>query len=1071
MKCLLIVICALLLPVPTFFLNAQTQLKFPAPVFNATPSSLDFGAVKIGSTKSDTVTVTNTGNGSLIIYVVATDIPEFRVSPDMGTIAASQSMKFIITFEPGSVGQKTANLIFAHIGVTSPDTVKLTGKAAGPPLFSPDPISVDFGDVTDGTRKTDSVSVTNTGWDTLRISNVISGNAVFTCSPSYGVKIAPGSSFTFHVTFYPLFPNTYASSIVFSDNTDGKKDSVRLFGKGTGPAAYATCELSKRVIDFGVVQTAMTATDSVIITNTGNAPLNFSGMNGFVPYPSCFGYSSGSGCWQLQAGGRCKLTFTFRPDVPRAFSGFMVIHHNAQAALDTIFTKGIGTGDSLVPGFALSTPSMDFGTIPNGVTSNNYFTITNTDLGTLSVAQIKVDPPGDYTVDPHFAFDVEHGANRQVTVAFAPMTDGVKNATVYIYHNAANPSHPVGLDSVQLTGVGTGGVPWPVFNVSKRQVHFDTVSTGMFRQDSLWIWNNGRIPLNIASTKSDNPRFSTLPQQPKIGVGDSTKIRIYFSPVVTGSDTAHIVFFSNATEATDTILATGTGVGAIDVPGFAVSRNFLDFGHKAIEDTMPKIDSFAVVNTSSFLLKIYSDSTSLPIYTIAMRKGAISPHDTGWMVVKYEPLAVGETYAWVRFRHNAPTHNDSVMVHGICDSTLNRAVPYLEPDALDFRGILVNTTARKNFAIHNYGQDTLVVSSITSSNPAFTFTGAAAVVPPLGLKSYELSFAPGNPIEYDGSIAVASNAREKIDTLNVRGSGVLLSDIAAVRAAPNGTDVAFRGVVTRARGAYTRIQDSTGGITIMQQSGAFASAIANYLVYKGDTILVLGRTSEQDNLKVVADSNINGFTAISHGNPTVVPIPLTLGEIAANGEQYESRLVSVHNITIDASGDLTFRENKTYVIYDTTLASFNVFLSIPDSRDSYIPTMPFLSRVDFTGVLGQKSYSPLKGYQIVPVDYSDLTKALVGVEDEPTIPQMYSLSNYPNPFSSITTITYAVPKPSYISLAVFDRLGRNVAQLAGGLMLPGTYRVRFDASRLPDGMYFYRLQAGGETLVGKIIKN
>jgi hypothetical protein len=454
-----------------------------------------------------------------------------------------------------------------------------------------------------------------------------------------------------------------------------------------------------------------------------------------------------------------------------------------------------------------------------------------------------------------------------------------------------------------------------------------------------------------------------------------------------------------------------------------------------------------------------------------MRKGAIAPHDTGWMVVKYDPISVGETYGWVVFEHNAPTHFDSVMVHGICDSTLHRAVPYLEPNTLDFRGLLVNTVAKKSFAVHNYGQDTLVVSAITSSNPAFTCSGAGAVVPPLSLKSYDLSFSPGAATTYDAAISIASNAREKIDTLTAHGSGVLLSDIASVRAMPNGLDVAFRGVVTRAKGAYTRMQDATGGITIYQESGAFASAVANYLVNKGDTLLVLGRTSEVDNLKVVADSNINGFTAISHGNPIVVPIPLTLAEIAMNGEQYESRLVSVRNISIDASGDLTFRENKTYVIYDTTIASFNVYLSIPSSRDSYIPKKPFLSLVDFTGVLGQKSFSPAKGYQLVPVEYGDLTKALVGVEEEPAIPREYALSNYPNPFSGITTIAYTVPKASYISLTVFDRLGRNVAQLASGLMFPGKYRASFDASRLPDGMYFYRLRADGETVVGKIVKS
>ncbi len=69
--------------------------------------------------------------------------------------------------------------------------------------------------------------------------------------------------------------------------------------------------------------------------------------------------------------------------------------------------------------------------------------------------------------------------------------------------------------------------------------------------------------------------------------------------------------------------------------------------------------------------------------------------------------------------------------------------------------------------------------------------------------------------------------------------------------------------------------------------------------------------------------------------------------------------------------------------------------------------------------------------------------------------------NYPNPFNPSTTITYQLPTTSNVSLKVFDMLGREVATLVNERQNAGQYQVRFDATRLASGMYFYRLQAGG----------
>jgi hypothetical protein len=89
----------------------------------------------------------------------------------------------------------------------------------------------------------------------------------------------------------------------------------------------------------------------------------------------------------------------------------------------------------------------------------------------------------------------------------------------------------------------------------------------------------------------------------------------------------------------------------------------------------------------------------------------------------------------------------------------------------------------------------------------------------------------------------------------------------------------------------------------------------------------------------------------------------------------------------------------------------------------------------------------------------------VGNEAETEIPSGYALdANYPNPFNPSTIIAYAIPETGDVTLKVFDVHGREIETLIRGQVQAGRHQVRFDATGLPSGVYFYTLSAGDTTL-------
>jgi hypothetical protein len=77
--------------------------------------------------------------------------------------------------------------------------------------------------------------------------------------------------------------------------------------------------------------------------------------------------------------------------------------------------------------------------------------------------------------------------------------------------------------------------------------------------------------------------------------------------------------------------------------------------------------------------------------------------------------------------------------------------------------------------------------------------------------------------------------------------------------------------------------------------------------------------------------------------------------------------------------------------------------------------------------------------------------------------------NYPNPFNPSTVISYQLTSGGFVSLAIYDQLGREVKTLVNKFESAGSHSVQFNADNLPSGIYLYKIKDGNYSATRKML--
>jgi hypothetical protein len=501
------------------------------PTVTVAPPSLTFSSQTVGTTSAaQSVTVSNTGTATVTFAgftVSGTNAGDFSVPlPTSGTmcspsgiLAGGANCTINVLFTPSASGTRTATLNIADNAIGSPQPVSLTGTGTGGSgTISISPTLLTFASQNVGTTSAaQAVTVSNIGGVTVTFTSIVTSGdfagATLAQCPSIAVEAAPC---VFSITFTPTATGTRTGTITFTDNATGSPQTVTLTGTGTGGTATVTVTPSSLTYSSQAVGTTSGA-ESVTVSNTGSAAVNFAGFSIIGANSSDFALGSAAGAGtcnpsgSLAANASCTISVTFTPTANGARAATLSIADNATGSPQSVSLNGTGTNAQVI----ISIPSGGSTTATATPGGTAYFGLEITGgtgvSGTVQLGCTPSSPTITCNAIPNMV--VLNGKAVEVAFGIQTFCQGAATSTGFMPPGGRGGAERAML----LLALALGGMAWMFRSRRRVAVTLATlllVAIGSAACNSLPQGPNGATPAgtyNLTLTTTLNGQTQTFP--------------------------------------------------------------------------------------------------------------------------------------------------------------------------------------------------------------------------------------------------------------------------------------------------------------------------------------------------------------------------------------------------------------------------------------------------------------------------------------------------------------------------------------------------------------------------------
>ena len=454
------------------------------------PSSINFGSVSVGTSQSQSVTLTNSGGPKITVTQANLSGTGFTLG-GMNyplTLAGGQSVTCLITFSPTSAGIDNGTVSIAFTtqssgkktyssSSSSSVTVTMSGTAVSSGQLGSSPTSLSFSNVQVGSSQTLTEILSNSGGGSVTISAAnVTGSGFSTSGLTLPFTLAVGQSVLFNVSFSPGSAGSVTGNLAISSNASNPTLNVPLSGTTVTPGQLSANPTS---LNFGTVATGSSSTLAETLTNSGGSTLTISQI---VPSGTGFSISGVNPPVTLYPAQSVTFNVTFAPQVGGSVSGNLAISSNGSNPNLSVLLTGTGT----VPGQLAITPSsIDFGSVVVGTSKSQAATFTASN-GPVTVSSATVTQSEFSLSGLTLPVTIPAGNSLSFSVIFSPQASGTASGNFNFLSNASN------TPTVQsVTGSGTAApqhsvsLTWNAStsgNVVGYNIYRGTVSGGPYTQ-------------------------------------------------------------------------------------------------------------------------------------------------------------------------------------------------------------------------------------------------------------------------------------------------------------------------------------------------------------------------------------------------------------------------------------------------------------------------------------------------------------------------------------------------------------------------------------------------------------
>jgi Cep192 domain 4/Abnormal spindle-like microcephaly-assoc'd, ASPM-SPD-2-Hydin/HYDIN/CFA65/VesB-like, Ig-like domain len=755
-------------------------------VLSASSNSLSFGNVAVGSSSTQSVSVTNTGTAAVNISQATVSGSAFSVvgGNAFSSIPVGQSVTVQVRFAPQSQGAATGNLTVTSDASNTPLTISLGGTGMQPGLTI-SPASLNFNNVTVGQTSTQSVTLTNSGNADLVL------NLATISGPSFGMNglslpktLTAGQNLTFSVQFTPTSTTAASGSIVFTDNAPGSPQTLTMTGSAV--AANSTLTANPGSVNFGSAVVGSRSTQTITLTNSGTATVT---VNQVATTGAGFSASGINAGQTIAAGATASFTAAFAPTAAGAISGNITLTTNATNPTLSIALSGTGTQGSL----AANPSSVNFGSLLVGSSGSVSVTLSNAGTAPVTISAASITGTGFAMTGLSVPQSINPGQTSSFTATFAPTSAGSASGSVSITSNA--PGSPL---TIALTGSATA--TQAQLTISPTPVAFNNVNVGSSATQSVTLANTGNASLNITAASITGSGYSMSLAAPlTINAGQNSTFTVKFAPTSAGSASGSISITSNAPGSPATIPLSGTGVQAQIV----ASPTSVSFGNVADGNTNSQpvtltnngnaTLTFSQVTVTGAGFSVTGLTTST---TIAAGSGIT-------FNAVFAPTSAGTVNGSIALTTNGSPAQLTISLTGTGQTATYTLGA--NPASLSFGNVAVGNSSSLTVTLTNTGNSNITTSGVTVSGAGFSATGITSglTLTPSQTATLTVQFAPTATGDATGSVSVASNATTSPTTISLSGSShsVTLSWIASTSTSVTGYYV-YRGTTS---GQYTKL--------------------------------------------------------------------------------------------------------------------------------------------------------------------------------------------------------------------------------------------------------------------------